>query len=351
MKKIAVVILNWNGKSLLEKFLPSLLAFTPQHIADIIVADNASDDDSVSFLKSEYPGIQLIRLDKNYGFAEGYNRSIAQLEHPYIVLLNSDIEVTPGWLETALDYLETHSDVVVLQPKILSYRDKSSFEYAGASGGYLDIYGYPFCRGRIFNTVEKDTLQYEDCIDILWASGACLFVKTEEYKNAGGLDALFFAHQEEIDFCWRLVSRGKRIVCLPSSIVYHVGGATLSMSNPHKTFLNFRNNLLMIYKNMPDKYLRKTLRFRLFLDILAAFVFFLKREKGNVKAVFNARKEFRRNKKQYGKVRKDNLSKSLPDLPPQIYRKSIIFAFYCRNKKKFSELNYSNNSLHKPLGS
>ena len=338
MKKIAVVILNWNGKSLLQKFLPPLLAYTPQNMADIVVVDNASSDDSVSFMKSAYPGIQLILLDKNYGFADGYNRSIAQLEHQYVVLLNSDVEVTPHWLETALDYLETHPDVVALQPKILSYNDKTSFEYAGACGGYLDIYGYPFCRGRIFDVIEKDTFQYEDCVDILWASGACLFVKTEEYEKNGGLDASFFAHQEEIDFCWRLASRGKRIVCLPASIVYHVGGATLSESNPQKTFLNFRNNLLMIYKNMPEKYFRKTLCVRFFLDVLAALVFFLKHEKGNFKAVFNARKEFRKDKKQYEQIRKDNLSKSLTDLPPQIYHKSIVFAFYFQNKQKFSGL-------------
>ncbi len=339
MKKIAVIILNWNGKSLLEKFLPPLLAYTPQSIADIIVADNASDDDSIRFMKSEYPEVQLIQLDKNYGFAEGYNRAIAQLEHQYIVLLNSDVEVTPNWLETALNYLEAHSDIIALQPKILSYKNKNSFEYAGACGGYLDIYGYPFCRGRIFDAVEKDTHQYDDCIDILWASGACLFVRTEEYKKAGGLDASFFAHQEEIDLCWRLASRGKRIVCLPDSIVYHVGGATLSESNPQKTFLNFRNNLLMIYKNMPEKHLRKTLCVRFFLDILAAFVFFLKRERSNAKAVFIARREFRNTKKQYEPIRKENLSKSLTDLPPQIYRKSIIFAFYCQKKQKFNKLN------------
>ena len=337
MKKIAVVILNWNGKSLLEKFVPALLAHTPQNMADIIVTDNASTDESVSFLQSEYPEIQIIQLDKNYGFAEGYNRAVNRLEHKYVVLLNSDVEVSPDWLKNALDYLGAHPDVVALQPKILSYKDKTSFEYAGACGGFLDIYGYPFCRGRIFDVVEKDTKQYDDCIDILWASGACLFVKTEEYKNAGGLDASFFAHQEEIDFCWRLASWGKKIVCLPSSIVYHVGGATLSMSNPHKTFLNFRNNLLMIYKNMPNKYLKKVFFVRFFLDIIAAFRFFVRREAGNLKAVFMAWKAFYRNKKQYEQVRRNNLSKSLPELPPQIYRKSIIFAFYCRNKKKYSK--------------
>ena len=338
MKKIAVIVLNWNGQSLLEQFLPKLIAYTPLDIADIIVADNASTDTSVPFVKLEYPEIQLIRLDKNYGFAEGYNQAIAQLNHKYVVLLNSDVEVSPNWLETALNYLEEHPEIVALQPKILSYRDNSSFEYAGASGGFLDIYGYPFCRGRVFDVVEKDNKQYDDCVDILWGSGACLFVKTEEYKSAGGLDASFFAHQEEIDFCWRLVSWGKRIVCLPSSVVYHVGGATLEMSNPQKTFLNFRNNLLMIYKNMPDKYLQKTLRARFWFDMLAALVFFLKRENGNLKAVFKARKEFKQNKNKYEKVRQDNLSKSLPDLPSQIYRKSIIFAFYCRNKKQFTRI-------------
>jgi len=338
MKKIAVVVLNWNGKSLLEKFVPALLAYTPLDIADIIVADNASTDESVSFLQSEYPEIRIIRLNKNYGFAEGYNRTISLLEHKYVVLLNSDVEVSPNWMENALDYLEAHPDVVVLQPKILSYEDKTSFEYAGACGGFLDIYGYPFCRGRIFDLVEKDTNQYDDCVDVLWASGACLFVKTEEYKNAGGLDASFFAHQEEIDFCWRLVSRGKRIVCLPSSLVYHVGGATLLMSNPHKTYLNFRNNLLMIYKNMPDKYLKKVLLVRFFLDIIAAVRFFVRREDGNLKAVFMAGKAFYREKKHYEQIRRENLSKGSSELPPQIYRKSIIFAFYCRNKKKFSAL-------------
>lgn len=340
IKKIAVVILNWNGKSLLEKFLPALLAYTPQDVADIIVADNASDDDSVFFLESEYPEIEIIRLDKNYGFAEGYNRTIAQLEHQYVVLLNSDVEVTPNWLETALNYLEKHPEVVALQPKILSYRDKLSFEYAGACGGFLDIYGYPFCRGRIFNIVEKDEKQYEGCINILWASGACLFIKTAAYKNVGGLDTMFYAHQEEIDLCWRLANRGKRIVCLPSSVVYHIGGATLSMSNPYKTFLNFRNNLLMIYKNMPEQYLQKVLRTRFFLDILAALMFLFKGESKNSKAVFKARKEFKQMKNQYKQIRLNNLSESLNELPPQIYRKSIIFAFYCKNKKKYNELTF-----------
>ena len=338
MKKVAIIILNWNGKKLLEQFLPALLAYTSLDVADIFVADNHSDDDSIDFLEETYPEIQLIKFNKNNGFAEGYNLAISQIKHPYVVLLNSDVEVTHNWLEPALEYLEKNNEVVALQPKILSYRNKSSFEYSGACGGYIDIYGYPFCRGRIFNVVEKDKHQYDNCTDILWASGACLFIRTEVYKNAGGLDASFFAHQEEIDLCWRLNSRGNRIVCLPSSVVYHVGGATLDMSNPQKTFLNFRNNLLMIYKNIPEEHLRKVLNIRFFLDILAALMFLLKGEFRNTKAVFYARKDFRKKKVQYEIVRKDNLSKSLPGLPAQIYRKSLIFAFYCFNKKTFNKL-------------
>ncbi len=337
VKKAAVVILNWNGKSLLERFLPALLAYTPQTIADIIVADNCSDDDSLNFLSFLYPDIQTIELDKNYGFAEGYNRSIAQLSHEYVILLNSDVEVSDGWLVTAIEYMEKERDVVALQPKILSYRNKSMFEYAGACGGFIDYYGYPFCRGRVMDVVEKDNNQYDEVTEILWASGACLFVRTEAYKQAGGLDATFFAHQEEIDFCWRLVSRGKKIVCLPSSVVYHIGGATLAMSNPQKTYLNFRNNLLMIYKNMPEKYLNKALSIRFFLDVLAALFFLLKRERGNFKAVFRARRDFKKLKKKYKSVRQNNLAQSLPELPKQVYRKSVIFAFYCLNKKRYND--------------
>ncbi len=337
-KSIAVVILNWNGKNLLEKFLPALLAYTPENIADIIVADNHSEDNSLEFLSSEYPEIKTIRFDKNHGFAEGYNLAINQLNNKYTVLLNSDVEVTKGWLETAFDYLETNPEVVALQPKILSYKDKTMLEYAGACGGYIDIYGYPFCRGRIFHVLEKDNHQYDNPVNVLWASGACLFIRTEEYRKAGGLDVTFFAHQEEIDLCWRLVNRGKKIVCLPSSVVYHIGGATLEMSHPGKTYLNFRNNLLMIYKNMPEEYLKKVLFIRYFLDLLAAFAFFIKGEKENAKAIFKARKDFRLKKSQYKSIRFKNLSESLPELPKQIYRKSIIFAFYCKNKKRYNDL-------------
>jgi GT2 family glycosyltransferase len=319
----------------MQQFLPALIEHTPSDEAEIIIADNGSTDGSLSFLKENYPGIRIIAFEKNYGFAEGYNRALSRLEHPYAVLLNSDVEVTSGWLTTAIDYMDHHPEVVALQPKILSYKDKTSFEYAGACGGYMDMYGYPYCRGRVLNVVEKDVHQYDTVTDVLWASGACLFVRLEVYKQTGGLDASFFAHQEEIDFCWRLVSRGMRIVCLSSSVVYHVGGATLAMEHPQKTFLNFRNNLLMLYKNVPEKYFRKVFFIRFFLDYLAAIQFFLKGYPANAGAVFKARKEFCRQKKDYASIRRKNMVLSFPEFPAVINRKSLIIAFYLKRKKTF----------------
>ena len=247
-KRVAIIILNWNGRELLKRFLPSVVSHSPEW-AEVIVADNGSTDDSIDLLRTEFPSVRLILLDRNYGFAEGYNRTIAQIDHEYCVLLNSDIEVTPGWMEAPVRLLDSDPALAGAQPKIRSWRDKRYFEYAGAAGGYMDLYGYPFCRGRVFHVVEEDEGQYDTPADILWATGACLFIRTTVYKEAGGLDAGFFAHQEEIDLCWRLRSRGYRLVCVPQSVVYHVGGATLDAENPRKTFLNFRNNLLMLYKN------------------------------------------------------------------------------------------------------
>jgi GT2 family glycosyltransferase len=339
MKKVAVVILNWNGKKLLEQFLPALIEHTPAEVADIVVADNGSTDHSLAFIEKYYPDIQGIVLDKNYGFAEGYNRALSHLEHEYSVLLNSDVEVSPGWLETAIDYLETHPEVTALQPKILSYKDKTSFEYAGAAGGFLDIYGYPFCRGRIFSKIEKDFGQYDQITDVLWGSGACLFIRTKEFKSAGGLDKNFFAHQEEIDLCWRLRARGKRIVCFPQSVVYHVGGATLKMEHPHKTFLNFRNNLLMLYKNLPDKYYKKTMFCRFFLDYLAALQFLLKGYCANAFSVLKARRNFNRQKNDYKSIRKEYLKKTLSDeLPQEMFRRNLLWVFYAGRKKTYSDL-------------
>ena len=249
-KPIAIVILNWNGVDLLRRFLPSVQANSSAQ-AEVIVADNGSTDASCAVLESEFPDVRLIRLPENYGFAEGYNRALEQVDAPYYLLLNSDVEVPAGWLAPLLDYMEAHPEVAACQPKMLSYADRGSFEYAGAAGGFLDRYGYPFCRGRVFDTLERDEGQYDDVAPVLWASGAALMVRRQDWRDAGGLDGRFFAHMEEIDFCWRLRSRGRGVVCIPASRVYHVGGASLAQGNPRKTFLNFRNNLLMLYKNLP----------------------------------------------------------------------------------------------------
>ena len=328
MKQVAVVILNWNGKHLLEQFLPSVIQHTNPQIADIIIVDNDSDDDSLYFLKTEYPKIRVIALNRNYGFAEGYNKAFREIMYRYAVLLNSDVEVTENWLTPAIDYLNANIDVAALQPKILSYKDKSSFEYAGAAGGFIDIYGYPFCRGRVFSTVEKDTGQYNNITDIFWASGACLIIRMREYKRAGGLDSNFFAHQEEIDLCWRIKAQGKRIVCFPSSVVYHLGGATLNAENPGKTYLNFRNNLLMLYKNLPDKYYDKVMKTRFFLDHLAAVQFFIKGRIGSANAVLRALQDFKQMKKEYTQIREENLKKAKIEMPKGIYPKSILREYY-----------------------
>ena len=333
MKQTAIVILNWNGKTFLEQFLPALCEQTSLTNADIIVADNNSTDNSIPFLKENYPQIIVLPFPKNYGFAEGYNKALNDLNYQYVVLLNSDVEVGENWLTPAIDYLENHPEATAVQPKILSYKEKTSFEYAGACGGFIDKYGYPFCRGRILNSVEKDKGQYDDIIPVFWASGACLIIRLEDYKQAGGLDARFFAHQEEIDLCWRLNARGKKIVCLPQSVVYHVGGGTLDKSNPRKTYLNFRNNLLMLYKNLPKKKYRKIMTVRLFLDYLSALNFILKGEINNAKAIWKARNDFHRMKKQYGKQQESNI-----DLHEIMFSKSIIGEYYLKGKKKYNQL-------------
>jgi GT2 family glycosyltransferase len=335
MQKAAVVILNWNGRELLERFLPTLLLYTPFELAEIIVADNGSTDDTEFFLSTHYPQIRRIMHDKNHGFAEGYNRVLSQLDCKYAVLLNSDVEVGSHWLEIALDYFDAHPDVAALQPKILDYKDKTAFEYAGASGGFLDVYGYPFCRGRILSTVEKDSGQYDNPVEVFWASGACLFIRLKDYQEAGGLDKNFFAHQEEIDLCWRLKARGKKIVCLPQSVVYHVGGATLKMEHPRKTFLNFRNNLLMLYKNLPEKFFHKTMILRFFLDYLAALHILLKGYPANAWSVCKARRDFKRLKKQYKTIRKENLEKTTNEFLSGMLYKSILWKYYIKNQKKY----------------
>lgn len=338
MRKLAIVILNWNGSRLMEKFLPSVVAYSPADIASVIVADNGSTDDSLAMLREKFPTVGLIELGRNYGFAEGYNQALKQVDADYVVLLNSDVEVTPGWLDAPLAALQSDPQIVAAQPKIRAQREPERFEYAGAAGGYLDRYGYPFCRGRIFNVVETDRGQYDTTVDVLWATGACLFIRTEVYKASGGLDAGFFAHQEEIDLCWRLRARGYRLVCTPQSVVYHVGGATLSTESPRKTFLNFRNNLLMLYKNLPDEQLRPVMRLRFWLDYLAALKFLLSGHPANAKAVYQARREFFDLQTVYAPKRRENLEKAVAGPIPEMLGCSLLALFYLKGKKTFGAL-------------
>ena len=280
---------------MLRTYLPSVIAHTKG--AEIIVADNGSTDDSLEVLHKEFPSVKTIVLDINYGFAEGYNKAIEQVESEYVVLLNSDVEVTEGWLSPLLDYMTAHPEVAAVQPKIRAWRERDRFEHAGAAGGYLSWLGYPYCRGRRFGRVEQDHGQYDTIAEIDWTTGACMCVRTSVYKECGGLDAAFFAHQEEIDLCWRMRNKGWKLACIPQSVVYHLGGGSLSYDNPRKTFLNFRNNLLMIYKNRRFPWIVLTLRF--FLDYAAAAMFLATGKKGSAKAVYEARKEYKRMRKNY----------------------------------------------------
>lgn len=339
MKRVSVVILNWNGVEMLRDFLPSVIECSKGEDWEVCVADNASSDSSVEMLRRDFPAVRLILLDKNYGFAEGYNRALEHVDAEYVVLLNSDVEVTPNWLLPMIEYMDMHPDTAACQPKLRSQRNKRMFEYAGAAGGYLDCYGYPFCRGRIFDVLEEDRGQYDTISDVFWATGAAMFVRLKDYREVGGLDANFFAHMEEVDLCWRLRSRGKSLVCIPQSVVYHVGGATLNKDNPRKTFLNFRNNLLMLYKNLPDVELVKVLRIRACLDVLAAFMFFLKGEWGNAKAVFKARREFKKLLPSYEALRNDIQRNRNPEqLIKERKSYSILWKFHVEKKKKYSQL-------------
>lgn len=336
MKKISVVILNWNGEDMLRRFLPSVVEYSMAEGIEVCVADNASTDASREIVEKEFPFVRLIALEENFGFAEGYNRALQQVNAEYVVLLNSDVEVTSHWLKPLLAYMDAHPEVAACQPKLLSQRDKQYFEYAGAAGGFIDRYGYPFCRGRIFDTVEKDEGQYDNVLPIFWASGAALFIRLKDYQEAGGLDSRFFAHMEEIDLCWRLRSRGRRLVCIPQSIVYHVGAATLKKENPRKTYLNFRNNLLMLYKNLPEKELNYVLRVRAILDWIAVIVFYLKKDKENMKAVLQARKDFEKCKYSFASSRVENMMKSTDEVIQERVRYSILWKYHIWKKKLFS---------------
>lgn len=336
MKQTAVVILNYNGAGMLRRFLPSVIEYSPE--ASIYVADNGSSDESCDVVRNEFPAVKLMVLDHNYGFAEGYNRALAQVDEEYAVLLNSDVEVTRGWLSPMTQFLDSNPEVAACQPKLLSFKQKDFFEYAGAAGGFIDKWGYTFCRGRIFNTVERDSGQYDDTTDVFWATGAALMIRNEVYKNNGGLDGRFFAHMEEIDLCWRLRSRGYRIACVPQSHVYHVGGATLKKENPQKTYLNFRNNLLMIYKNAPDCQLKKIMLFRKVFDNVAALKFLASGDYAAFKAVRKARRDFKAMRSGYDKARAENMKLTVTTRIPEVLKSSILYKYYLGFKHTYSSL-------------
>jgi len=331
--KIAVVILNWNGKTFLEKFLPNVVECSTD-VAEVIVADNASTDDSVDFLNQHFPTIRLIQNAENGGFSKGYNDALKQIDADYFVLLNSDIEVTKNWIQPVIDLMESDPKIAVCQPKIRSYYEREKFEYAGGAGGFMDKFGYPFCRGRIFDTTEIDTGQYDDVCEIFWATGAAMFVKASIYKEFGGLDEDFFAHMEEIDFCWRVKNAGYKVMYCPDSTVFHVGGGTLPKSSPRKTYLNFRNNLSLIYKNSSNRFF--VFFMRIILDDMAAVKFSLGGSFGDFAAVYKAYFHFFKMLPKNRKKRKQQktIRKKLVGLSPF----SIVWKYYVKKQKTFDQL-------------
>ena len=333
MNKVAVIILNWNGEKLLREYLPSVIETTDTSIADIIVADNGSTDSSVELLRKEFPQVKLLEFKENYGFAEGYNRAIKETNYPYTVLLNSDVATTQGWINTLFDYMEANPNVGACQPKIRAYTNKTYFEYAGAAGGFIDSNGYPYCRGRIFDSVEEDNGQYDEVIPVFWATGAALMVRSELYLGVGGLDKDFFAHMEEIDLCWRILLTGSEIMAVPQSVVYHLGGGSLPASNPRKTYLNFRNNLLMLHKNLPDATRGKKLFVRRLLDTVAWAKFMATFDFKNANAILKAHNDFRSMRKAYTNHPSVDLLQTRPDC-----HRNILLDYYLRGRKKWSNL-------------
>ncbi len=336
--KTAIVILNWNGRKYLEKFLPSVIKYSQGEENKVVVADNGSSDDSVLFLKENFPEIKLILFDKNYGFTGGYNKALQQIEAEYFVLLNSDIEVAENWLNPIIEMMDGNKTIAAAMPKILSFHDKSKFEYAEASGVFIDKFGYPFCRGRILDKVEKDTGKYDNITDIFWASGAAMFVRANLYKQLGGLDEDFFAHMEEIDLCWRFKNAGYRIAVNPQSVVYHVGGGTLPNNSSHKIFLNFRNNLFLLLKNLPKKNIFPIIFSRLILDGLSGIIYLVSFKFGFFFAVIKAHFSFYSKIGTMIKKRKETDIKIVKH--KEIYQKSIVFEYFLRKKDNFDKLNF-----------
>ena len=324
----AVVILNWNGLPMLQAYLPTLVARTQDPGAYIVVADNGSTDGSVDWLQANWPDIRTLRFDKNYGFTGGYNRALREIDADYYVLLNSDVEVSEGWLAPLVGFLEEHPEVGICQPKILSMADHGRFEYAGAAGGFIDRYGYPFCRGRILSNLESDTGQYDEAEECFWATGACMVVRSALYHHLGGLDELFFAHMEEIDFCWRAKLLGYQVWCVPASTVWHVGGGTLPNNSPKKLYFNYRNNLLMLYKNLPERVRWSRIFIRMCLDGASAAIYLLSGKWPFFKAVWRAHRDYRR-------MRRDEDPSPFEEERNNIglYDGSIVLKFFLSGRK------------------
>ncbi|MES2618668.1 MAG: glycosyltransferase family 2 protein [Bacteroidota bacterium] len=349
MKSVAIVILNYNTRRFLEDFLPSVVATNYSNFK-IVVADNASTDDSVKFIKNNYPAIDLIIFGKNHGFTGGYNLALQQVKADYYVLLNSDVKVHADWLQPLVELAESRSTIAAVQPKILSYHDPIAFEYAGASGGFIDEYGYPYCRGRVFETLEKDKGQYDDKHRIFWATGAAMLIKADAYHKMGGLDEDFFAHMEEIDLCWRLQNSGYEIWVEPKSKVWHVGGGTLKKENPRKTFYNYRNGLVLLYKNLPSDKVFKVIFMRLLLDHISAYRFLFMGKFGDFKAIAKAHKDFlfrlrywRQKRYSTGgydvsKTHLNNEDSNAAYNSNMVYKKSIVWQYFIKKKHLFSDL-------------
>ena len=340
-KKIAIIILNWNGEKLFETFLPSIIEYSAKSGAEIIVADNASTDQSVKLLREKFPEIKIIQLESNYGFADGYNRALKQVDTDYLILVNSDVKVTENWIGPCIKKFEADETVAAIQPKILSYNKPDHFEYAGAAGGFIDKFGYPFCRGRVLNRIEEDHGQYNNAGSIFWASGACMFVRAEAFKNADGFDGDFWAHMEEIDLCWRLKSKGYKILYEPQSIVYHLGGGTLSYGSPQKIYLNFRNNLFMLFKNLPKYQFKRIFLLRMILDGVAAVKFIVGFNFREFWAVVKAHSSFYCNLGKLIKKRKEVQQQVKVINHAEIYPKSIMWKFFIQKKRKFSSYHFN----------
>lgn len=338
LDKVAIAILNWNGQKLLKQFLPSVVAHSTLEGVSIYVIDNGSTDDSIDYIKKQFPEVKTIALEKNWGFPAGYNKGLEKIEAEYYLILNNDVEVTSGWLTPLLYVMDSDRKVAAVQPKILSLNQRDEFEYAGAAGGFIDKYGFPFCRGRFFNVFEKDNGQYNFSDEIFWATGACILVRASLYKKYGGMDEDFFAHMEEIDLCWRLKNAGYKIMYNGNSAVYHLGGGTLNKMSPFKTFLNFRNNLYLLYKNLPKGKVNRILFVRYFLDMIAAAKFLAGLEFGNYWAVVKAHFSFWATKRQFKKKRKYNLSITKKTDHYEMYNGLIVYEFFIKHKKYFTQL-------------